>query len=285
MNQSNRALLIGMISLVFLCFLSGVFLSRRNVRPPLSPTPSPTSLQDPDFSAPHKVDPVKARKTPVPQERPEPVHSPGRSTLSYWVYQDGTLMQAGPGLNHPLVQKLNFGTRLSVLEEGEEWLHVQVPAGRTGWVRRNAIGNKPPPGVPGVSPKDALKTLEAYFAALNAHDYEKAYDQLSYEFKRALPYRTFAAGYAGVESAHFRVVRVQTLAHESTMFQVEMITYERPRPRGFQGEYVLVLEGDHWRIGQADMREVDPRSIPPFPNAVAPIQPAFPDPTGDPEEE
>lgn len=276
---------------VLLCFVAGFHLSPQGGGPRQDPSGSPTSLQDPDFSAPHKPDIDKARKTPQPTnaipdplEDPTPLVAPPRS-VTLWVYKDNTPLQAGSGLNHPVVQKLPFGTRLTVLQESDEWSQVQVPSGPTGWVSRAAVSENPPPGVTGNKPEDALRSLEKYFSELNARDHAGAYDQLSFEFKRDLPYKRFAEGYAGLESVSMRVTRVQTLGPESQMFYVEMITQERPRPRAYTGEYVLVLEQSQWRIAQATLREADARSIKPFPNAVVPLQPAFPDPTPEPEEE
>jgi hypothetical protein len=278
---------------VMLCFIAGFYLSPQGT-PRVDPSATPTSLQDPDFAAPHKPDIDRARKTPQPGASadplsdltPPPLSSPGGpGSLSLWVYKDNTPLQGGAGLNHPLVQKLPFGTRLTVLQEGDEWTQVQVPSGPTGWVNRAAVADHPPPGVTGNKPEDALKALDKYFSELNARDHAGAYDQLSFDFKRDLPYKRFAEGYAGLESVGMRVVRVQTLGPESQMFYVEMITQERPRPRAYTGEYVLVLEQGQWRIAQATLREADPREIKPFPNTVVPLQPAFPDPTPEPEEE
>lgn len=274
-----------------LCFIAGFYLSPQST-PRVDPTASPTSLQDPDFSAPHKVDIDRARKTPLPSPAVDPLDAPTplvsstiTRSLTLWVYKDNTPLNSGAGLNHALVQKLPFGTRLTVLQEGDEWTQVQVPSGPTGWVNRSAVADHPPPGVTGNKPEDALRALEKYFSELNARDHAGAYDQLSFDFKRDLPYKRFAEGYAGLESVGMRVVRVQTLGPDSQMFYVEMITQERPRPRAYTGEYVLVLEQSQWRIAQATLREADPRTIKPFPETAAPVQPAFPDPTPEPEEE
>ena len=278
------------------CFLAGVYLGR----PPAKPLPSrssspsssaepdstPTGLQDPDFAAPHKPDIDSARKTPTPLPRdigmPDiPGGEPGSST--FWVYRDNTPLYAEQGLNAPEVQRLAFATQVQLLKEDDQWAQVQVVGGSIGWLQRNVLADRPPPGARSDQPSQAIKALEAYISALNRRDYAGAYDVLSYDFKRDLSYKRFSQGYSGLDQAHFRVVRVQTISPGSLLFYVEMLCEERPRYRGYKGEYVMVLEQSHWRIAQATLQPVDPKSLAPFPAQQAPIEKPFPDPT--PEEE
>ena len=290
-NPSNRVwLFFGVLSFV-ICFVAGVTLAPKG--PGAAKT---TSAASPDvsqtpavFSAPHKPDVDQSRKTPEPDPRftapADPPVAPPSGGLAFWVYQDNSPLYAGMGLNQPVVQRLPCNTPLSLLREEDEWVEVQVLGGASGWMKRAQVGDHPPPGAVGPRPADALLSLQGFFQQLNAHDYARAYDHLSFDFKRDLPYRTFARGYAGLEQVSMRVVRVQNLGPSSQIFYVEMLCQERPKARAYSGEYTMVLEQNHWFIAQAGLKEIAPNSVPPFPSQTAPMKPAFADPTPDPEED
>ncbi len=270
-----------------LCFMAGVFLGPKPP-PPEGPSASPTSLQDPDFSAPHKPDINKARKTPGPEDLPPIKPATGSlptGSSSLWVHQDRLPLYASQGLNQAILERLPFATEVDLLEEVDDWVRVQVVGGQVGWLRRQGLVDAAPEGTKGSRPNDALKALQAYFEELNRHNYSRAYDALSSEFKRDLPYRSFASGYQGLDQIFMRVLRVQKLSPESQMFYVELLSEERPKAKGFRGEYVMVLEQARWRLGQATLREVDPRGMDPFPARSVPLRPAFADPTPDSEDD
>lgn len=286
MNSSNRVWVIVTMCSVLLCFMAGLLASRK---PALvaAPEATPTGILDPDFSAPHKPDINRARKTPGPE--PEPLLSPSTvssgSSSSLWVLQDGLPLYASQGLNQPILRRLPFATEVNLLEEVDEWVRAQADNGQVGWLRRQGLADRPPEGTRSNRPDQARLALEGYFEELNRKNYSRAYDSLSSDFKRDLSYRSFAAGYAGVEQIFMRVVRIQKLSAESQMFSVEILSEERPKPKAFLGEYVMVLEQARWRLGQASLRPVDPRKLDPFPARSAPLKPAFADPTPAPEDE
>jgi hypothetical protein len=280
------------IGCVLFCFFAGVYLGRPQSGSKLAPASTrqpealPTGLQDPDFSAPHKPDIASARKTPTPPpggvDLPDlPESQPGSST--FWVYREGAPLYAEQGLNAPELQKLAFATQVQLLREEEQWAQVQVLGGSIGWLQRNVLADRPPPGARSDQPSQAIKALEAYVAALNRRDYMAAYDALSYDFKRELSYSSFSRGYSVLDQAYLRVVRVQTISPGSVLFYVEMLCEERPRHQAYKGEYVMVLEQSHWRIAQATLNPVDPKTLAPFPSQRAPVEKPFPDPT--PEED
>jgi hypothetical protein len=284
MNQSNKLYLGAAGACVLACFVAGVVLSSRP-----KPKPVPLASKTPSFSATGKPSVTESRRTATPLpapvgDLPPPVNKP--SGLNFWVYQDNAPLFGGQGLNQPELRRLPFATPLTLLKEEDDWAEVQVVlSGEVGWIRRNQILDKPPPEAKGARAEDALPVLMSFFAALNRRDYGPAYDQLSFEFKRALPFRTFSQGYRGLERVDMRVIRVATLSPTSRVFYLEMLCMEKPKAKAYQAEYTLVLEKDVWRIAQADLTEMPLNKVAPFPASGSnPTQPAFPDPTSTPGE-
>lgn len=274
-----------------LCFISGIYMANPHRQPvPVAQSSSTTTSSTSEYAAPSKPLPSRSLKTPEARDPmdDEPAATPGVGggpVSSLWVGRDATPLYAGQGLNQPTLQKMPFATRLEVLKQVDDWVQVRIPGGSIGWTKRNSLSDTAPPGAAGVGPGDAVKVLQSYFNALNAHNLEGAYDLLSFEFKRDLAYRTFQAGYAGLESVAMRVVRVQTLSPTSSAFYVEMLCTERPQPKAFSGEYILALEQGQWRIAQATLQPVDPAGLAAFPTAASPLPatPAFADPVDEDE--
>jgi len=267
--------------------MAGLGLSskpKRSSRPPLVST-----SQTPDFTAPHKPDVEASRKTPQPDPisdlPPEVAGTPVAPAggLDYWVYQDNSPLYAAMGLNQPVIQRLPCNTPLVLLREQDEWVEVQVVGGGSGWMKASQVGDHPPPGGVGPRPADALISLQGFFQQLNRKDHARAYDQLSYDFKRDLPFRTFSQGYSTLDQVYMRVVRVQTLSPQSQIFYVEMLCEERPKAKAYEGEYTMVLEQNRWYIAQANLKEISPKGLAPFPSQTTPIKPAFEDPTPEPD--
>lgn len=263
---------------VLFCFVAGVVLSRPR------PAPLPSSTPHDDFAAPHKPLVVE-RHSGTPSVDPLEPAPAETSALVYWVAFDNTSLYAGQGLDKQVLQKLSLGTQVSLLKEEDDWTEVEVVGGQAGWVERKNILDHPPPGVSRNVQADALPTLEAYFKALNGKDLGKAYDLLSFDFKRELAFSTFSQGYAGLEEVAMRVIRVQTISNDSRLFFVEELCLEKPKAKAYKGEYTVILERNQWRIAQAVLTEVDPKTLAPFPAQAVSTKPAFSDPTPDPDEE
>ena len=291
MSSSNRLWLLALPVFVIF-FIGGVFVSSKGSPKPVARATTVVASQTTvDFTAPHKPTVAESRKTPRPgpdlpePPGPAPGPAPGGGT-SYWVFQDNAPLYSAKGLNQAVLGRLACSTPLNLLQEEDDWVEVQVVGGNSGWMKRSQVDDHPPPGAPGPRPGDALLSLQGFFQNLNQRNYAKAYDHLSFDFKRDLPYKTFAQGYSTLDQVFTRVVRVQTISAQSQLFYLEMLCEERPKPKTYQGEYTLVLEQNHWYIAQATIKEVSPKSIEPFalPPGTSP-KPAFADPTPQPEED
>jgi hypothetical protein len=294
-NSSNRLWLLA-LPVFALSFAIGVMVkSPGGKRRPVTPI---TATQTPeDFTAAHKPTVAESIKTPTPRpslDLPDPDGpgpGPGAGPVpaggtSYWVVQDNAALYAAKGLNQSVLQRLACATPITLLREEDDWAEVQVVGGNSGWLKQSQVSDRPPPNAPGPRPGDALASLQGFFLSLNQHNYAKAYDHLSFDFKRDLPYRRFSQGYSSLDQVFMRVVRVQTISPQSELFYLEMLCEERPKSKTYQGEYTMVLEQNHWFLAQASMKEVDPKSIGAFqtPNGVTP-KPAFADPTPEPPED
>ncbi|MBS2040150.1 hypothetical protein JST97_34505 [bacterium] len=292
MTSSNRLWLMA-LPVFALSFAIGVMFNKPGRKPvaPISASSTPS-----DFTAPHKPTVAESLKTPTPGpslDLPEPdgPDAPGSNPVpaggtSYWVVQDNAALYAAKGLNQSVLERLACSTPITLLREEDDWVEVQVVGGNSGWMKHSQVNDRPPPGAPGPRPGDALASLQGFFTSLNQHNYAKAYDHLSFDFKRDLPYRRFSQGYSSLDQVVMRVVRVQTISPQSELFYLEMLCEERPKSKTYQGEYTMVLEQNHWYIAQATMKEVDPKSMGAFqlPPGASP-KPAFADPTPEPPED
>ncbi|MDQ0285459.1 N-acetylmuramoyl-L-alanine amidase [Desulfofundulus luciae] len=72
--------------------------------------------------------------------RVEPAAPPGSGQSSSGgmgqvvVQGNGVNVRSGPGLEHPVVTRVNRGERLAVLGKVPDWYQVQLPGGGTGWI-------------------------------------------------------------------------------------------------------------------------------------------------------
>jgi hypothetical protein len=54
-------------------------------------------------------------------------------------------VRSGPGVYYPIVERLDKGSALQVLEKGRRWVKVKTRAGKPGWVSTRAFDKPPPP--------------------------------------------------------------------------------------------------------------------------------------------
>ena len=53
-------------------------------------------------------------------------------------------LRTGPGIDHKIVAMLRSGQSVGVIETGEEWVHVELPDGRQGYVLGRFLSQSPP---------------------------------------------------------------------------------------------------------------------------------------------
>jgi hypothetical protein len=54
-------------------------------------------------------------------------------------------VRSGPGVYYPIVERLDKGSELQVIEKGKRWVKVKTRAGKPGWVSRRAFDKPAPP--------------------------------------------------------------------------------------------------------------------------------------------
>ncbi len=69
-------------------------------------------------------------------------------------------MRTGPGIDHKIIEMIESGQSVTVLEQGPEWTKIQLPAGKEGWVLNRFLTPKPPSGL-------LLKKLETKHSELS----------------------------------------------------------------------------------------------------------------------
>ncbi|MFQ5484672.1 MAG: TIGR04211 family SH3 domain-containing protein [Desulfobacterales bacterium] len=70
-------------------------------------------------------------------------------------------MRTGPGIDHKIIEMIESGQSVTVLEQGPEWTKIQLPTGKEGWVLNRFLTPKPPSGL-------LLKKLEAKHSELSS---------------------------------------------------------------------------------------------------------------------
>ncbi len=75
-----------------------------------------------------------------------------------WVKTPGTKIRLSKGGNAHVIDKLDRGTPVELLEEDGKWLHVRLPNGHKGWVLRFKLTDKEPDNDWGV-----LSTMDSLF--------------------------------------------------------------------------------------------------------------------------
>lgn len=96
--------------------------------------------EEPTPPLPEPANPAadEAAASTEPEPGPErPAKPTTQSLLMVRVTAENWLnVRRGPNLNHPIIGKVRRGTRLKALAKHGEWLQVELPDGRKGWVKQ-----------------------------------------------------------------------------------------------------------------------------------------------------
>ena len=104
-------------------------------------------------------------------------------------------VRSGPGIYYPIVEKIEKGSQLQVLDQGKRWVKVKTEGGKQGFVSRKAFDKPPPPrgygkvlseaGLSGAS--TTVETMAA--RGLGATGAGGAMDNMVMEFLQGAPFR------------------------------------------------------------------------------------------------
>lgn len=95
--------------------------------------------EDPDED--EKVETDLLTVDEVAEEEPEQAENVVQPRPKYWVAVDVDVLRlrSGPGTDHEIINRLQYGTVLTVLREDQEWLCVKTADGQIGWVHGDYV--------------------------------------------------------------------------------------------------------------------------------------------------
>lgn len=190
--------------------------------------------------------------TPPPPRPVEPV------TTSAWVL-DGAIAYDGPGLNRPVLARLDHGQRVRWIKTQDGWDHIYLPGRVEAWMPANQLAFTRPPDVEDDGPEQAIQTVQSFYVAINERDYVSAYRLLSPEWQKGLEFESFARGYASTHDCDCRVENVEVLDPGTVKVNVFVACAEVTGNVRYKGYYVVELYGGEWVLRQGVLETV--RSI------------------------
>ena len=104
-------------------------------------------------------------------------------------------VRSGPGVYFPIVERLDKGSQLQVIDKGDRWVKVKTKEGKQGWVSSKVFDKPPPPrgygkvlseaGLSGAS--TTVETMAA--RGMAASGSAGAMDKMVMEFLQGAPFR------------------------------------------------------------------------------------------------
>lgn len=213
---------------------------------------------------------AQSRVTPSPQWAPATGSSPrvrssprrqaSPEVSQAWVVQDGAPAHQTPAATAPKVYTLRYGDRVRPIERKNSWERVLLPDNKPAWVQHQFLSPRKPTDLNTADDGEAgaVKVVNGFYEDLNAHQLGKAYDRLSFEWKRQLDYTTFSTGYAATSTITCTVTSVTPLDADHVNVQIELNSSERRHKRTEVGTHLVVRESGGWKLDSGDLRDVSP---------------------------
>ena len=103
----------------------------------------------------------------------------------------------------------------------------------------------------------AEATLNLYYSAIDAYDYETAWNQLSKAWQKKQPLDDFIDGFSNTAVVGLRTGDIRLVSGD-VVIEVELTAWMNDGTiEGYTGSYTLGKEGGDWRIVSADITTVD----------------------------
>jgi hypothetical protein len=225
-------------------------------------------------------------RSPVPEASPPPPAMPSRTPSSEpsssvgWVINEGAPLHDGPELARPVIVSVVYGTRVQLLHLQDAWQEIMLPDRRTGWVQSQFVSTQQPAALAGNPMVDAVAALRGFYADINVHKYDTAYDRLSFDTKRTLSFRDFSNQYDHVERMDPEVTRVESPAKSQVVVDLGLEVSKNARVTAYRGACLLVREEGEWKIAHSDFHAAKGKELDPLPSPppLPPSKPAFADP-------
>jgi hypothetical protein len=185
----------------------------------------------------------------IDQWASDPAHAPGRQTSSPYPdhieVSDVAMNAKGAVVTGDVVESTSTG------EAGRTPVRVEVVRDGNGWIIDHYQS--------GESADAAVDALRAYYAAINARDYRKAYAMWGVSGPPNQTYEQFAKGFADTTSVRLETGEPSRVGAAAGSRYVEVPVVIVDGDKRFEGLYVMrrsVVEGGdpQWRIYRADIR-------------------------------
>lgn len=212
---------------------------------------------------------------------PEPVGTPSVPTMtgetpdmrparSAWVSEKETPVYSEPGLNQPVLKKLNRWEEVFHIEQQDNWDKVRLADSTIVWVQSKHLVFAKPADLD--KPNDAEVTVMAFYAAVVRKDYAAAYSYLAGPWKAQLSFADFVEGYSRTTSLSTEIRQVIPMGDGRFQVDVAMKALEGAQQVPYTGSYLVEKIGDEWCLSAGSLTITGgPRADPRLPQVRVPI--------------
>ncbi len=220
--------------------------------------------------------PVPAiNRTPQPATTPDVPTMTGetpdlRQARSAWVSQVETPVYNEPGLNQPILKKLNRWEEVYHLEQQDNWDKVRLGDSSIVWVQSKHLVFAKPADLN--KPNAAEVTVMAFYEAVVRKDFAAAYSYLAGPWKAQLSFTDFVDGYSRTNSLSTEIRQVIPMGDGRFQVDVAMRASEGGQQVPYMGSYLVEKIGDEWFLGAGSLTIIGgPRADPRLPNVRVPL--------------
>lgn len=217
----------------------------------------------------------RINRTPEPASTPDVPTMTGetpdlRQARSAWVSQQETPIYGEPGLNNPVLKKLNRWEEVFHLEQQDNWDKVRMADGSLGWVQSKFLQFVKPADLD--KPNEAEVTVMAFYAAVVRKDYAAAYAYLAGPWKSQLNFADFVQGYSGTNSLSTEIRQVIPMGDGRFQVDVSMKAQEGGSQVPYMGSYLVEKLGDEWCLSAGSLTITGgPKADPRLPTVRVPL--------------
>lgn len=221
------------------------------------------------------------RPVPALNRTPDPATTPDVPTLtggtpdlrqarSAWVSQSETPVYAEPGLNQPVLKKLNRWEEVYHIEQQDNWDKVRLADTSIVWVQSKHLVFAKPADLD--KPNAAEVTIMAFYEAVVRKDYAAAYSYLAGPWKAQLSFADFVAGYSSTNSLSTEIRQVIPMGDGRFQVDVAMKALEGTQQVPYMGSYLVEKIGDEWFLSAGSLTIIGgPRADPRLPGVRVPL--------------
>jgi hypothetical protein len=107
---------------------------------------------------------------------------------------------------------------------------------------------------PEAAQQSVRELVVGFYASINDHEYQRAYEALSPAWQKEMSFDTFKNGYKDTQAARCSVKGVRSLPGGRYQMDIGLEVKEKGRTRYFQGTYVAISTVGGWKLDQGSIR-------------------------------